>query len=142
MAKWMFQALPEKDRFGLRFDNVAGSDILLVLGALGSSAEAYAIGLGAAPDQINAHTRNALLHMVPPKTVTGADVDLGKLPISTYTLGKDCAPYITTTIVTRNRETGVHNLGVYRTQLLDNKRVIVNLTPGRQCYSKYALVSR
>lgn len=145
MAKWMFQALPEKDRFGLRFDRVTGSEIPLVLGALGSSTEAFAIGLGVAPDQINAHTRNALLHMIPPKTVasaavhdvviTGAEVDLGKLPIPTYTPGKDCAPYITTTIVTRNRETGVQNLGVYRTQVLDGKRVIVNLTPGRQCYS-------
>jgi UbiD family decarboxylase len=145
LAKWMFQALPEKERFGLRFDSVQGSDIPLVLGALGSSTEAYAIGLGVEPDNINAHTRNALLHMVPPKTVTsaavqqvvktGADVDLGTLPIPTYTPGKDCAPYITTTIVTRNRETGVQNLGVYRTQLKDGKHVIVNLTPGRQCYA-------
>ena len=145
LAKWMFQALPEKDRFGLRFDSVAGSEMPLVLGALGSSTVAYAIGLGVEPDQINAHTRDALLHMIPPKTVAagavqsivkqGADVDLGTLPIPTYTPGKDCAPYITTTIITRNRETGVQNLGVYRTQLIDGQHVIVNLTPGRQCYA-------
>ena len=145
LAKWMFQALPEKDRFGLRFDSVAGSTMPLVLGALGSSTEAYAIGLGVAPDAINARVRTALLKMIPPVTVahaavqsivkTGADIDLGTLPIPTYTPGKDCAPYITTTIVTRNRDTGVQNLGVYRTQLLDGNRVIVNLTPGRQCYA-------
>jgi UbiD family decarboxylase len=145
MAKWMFQALPEKDRFGLRFDNVEGSTMPLVLGAIGSSTEAYAIGLGVRPDEINAKIRNALLKMIPPVTVTsapaqtivtkGADVTLDELPIPTYTPGKDCAPYITTTIVTKNRESGAQNLGVYRTQLRDKQHVVVNLTPGRQCYA-------
>jgi UbiD family decarboxylase len=145
MAKWMFQALPEKDRFGMRFDNVEGSTMPLVLGAIGSSTEAFAIGLGVAPDEINAKVRSALLKMIPPVTITNApaqtvvsraeDVDLNKLPIPTYTPGKDCAPYITTTIVTKNRETGVQNLGVYRTQVMDGRHVIVNLTPGRQCYA-------
>jgi UbiD family decarboxylase len=142
LAKWMFQALPENERFGLLFEHVAGSELPLVLGALGSSTGAYAIGLGVAPGAINAHVRNALLHMHAPVSVSsapvhalvsrGADVDLGTLPIPTYTPGKDVAPYITAAIVTRNADTGVQNLGVYRTQVVDGRHVIVNLTPGRQ----------
>lgn len=144
LVKWMFQALPERERFGMLFEHVSDSDIPLVLGALGSSTDAFALGLGVAPGQINAHVRQALLAMIAPVTVTsapvhtvvkhGAEIDLGTLPIPTYTPGKDCAPYITTTIVTRNRETGVQNLGVYRTQVKDGQHVIVNLTPGRQGY--------
>jgi 4-hydroxy-3-polyprenylbenzoate decarboxylase len=144
LVKWMFQALPEAERFGLRFDHVAGSEMPLVLGALGSSTAAYAIALGVEPEQINAHVRAALRKMIPPVTVSpapvhavvrrGADIDLGALPIPTYTPGKDVAPYITTTIVTRNAASGVQNLGVYRTQVVDGRHVIVNLTPGRQGY--------
>ncbi len=144
LSKWMFQALPESERFGLLFEHVDGSEIPLVIGALGSSTAAYALALGVEPAQINAHVRDALLHMIPPQTVTeaavqtivrrGDDVELGRLPIPTFTPGKDVAPYITTTVITRNAETGAQNLGVYRTQVLDGQRVIANLTPGRQGY--------
>jgi UbiD family decarboxylase len=144
LAKWMFQALPEHERFGLLFEHVTGSDMPLVLGALGSSTAAYALALGVEPAQINAHVRNALRAMILPAVVStapvqsvvrrGKDIDLDELPIPTFTPGKDVAPYITTTVLTRNAETGVQNLGVYRTQVLDPQRVIVNLTPGRQGY--------
>ncbi len=36
LAKWMFQALPEDDRFGLMFDDVEGSEFQRVTGALGA----------------------------------------------------------------------------------------------------------
>jgi 4-hydroxy-3-polyprenylbenzoate decarboxylase len=35
-------------------------------------------------------------------------------------------------VITRNRDTGIQNMGVYRTMLRDERSVVVNLTPGRQ----------
>lgn len=49
LAKWMYQALPEDKRFGMYFENVKGSAIPLVTGALGANAAAYATALGVEP---------------------------------------------------------------------------------------------
>lgn len=141
VARWVYQGLPEKDRFGLSFDRIKGFDIAVVTAALGASRENYAIGLGVDPDQINERWSEALRHPIAPRVVntapsqevvhTGKDVDLATLPIPTWTPVKDVAPYITTNTITRDLATGVQNVGVYRTQVLDGQHVVVNLSPGR-----------
>ncbi len=142
LAKWMFQALPHDARFGLMFEHVAGSDIPLVTGALGASAHTVALALGVEPDEINATVVAALNNPVAPRKVargrcqevvlTGDEVRLSSLPIPVWTPGKDAGPYITTIVVTRDAGTRVQNMGVYRTQVLGERRVVVNLAPGRQ----------
>jgi UbiD family decarboxylase len=142
LVKWVFQGLPMERRFGLRFDRVAGSAFPLVTGALGASVESYALALGVAPADINEHWVRALQAPREPVTVTsapcqevvrtGADVDLGILPIPVWTPGKDAAPYVTTCVVNSDADTGVQNMGVYRTQVRDARSVVVNLAPGRQ----------
>ncbi len=146
LARWAFQALDETERFGLLFENVAGSDMAVATGILGSSAEAYAIALGIEPDAINDRWSEALRRPVAPRTVdraasqevvlTGADADLSRLPIPVWTPGKDAAPYISCPVVTRDRDGGVYNVGVYRTMVRDASSVAVNLGPrrhGRRC---------
>src|SRR5215471_14500037 len=125
LAKWMFQALPHDARFGLMFEHVAGSDIPLVTGALGASAHTVALALGVKPDEINDKVVDALNHPIAPHAVTSAacqevvltceQVQLSSLPIPVWTPGKDAGPYITTIVVTRNADTRVQNMGVYRT---------------------------
>ena len=98
LVKWMFQAVAERDRQGLWFENVAGHDIPVVIGALGASTEVYAQILGVAPDEINATWERALLDPVAPLIVQeGAcqeaillnhEVRLDRLPIPTWTPGK------------------------------------------------------
>ena len=142
LVKWGFQTLPESDRFGFLFDNVKGHSIPVATGALGASVAAYAVGLGVEPDGINAKWDDALRNPVAPKPVENAPchenvfegdaVDLGMLPIPVWTPGKDVAPYITSIVVTKDVETGVHNYGVYRTQLLGRDRLVCNLSLGRQ----------
>jgi UbiD family decarboxylase len=142
LAKWMFQALPHDARFGLVFEQVAGSDIPLVTGALGASAHTVALALGVKTDDINDKVVDALNHPMAPRAVTdavcqevvltGDQVKLSSLPIPVWTPAKDAGPYITTIVVTRNADTRVQNMGVYRTQVLDERRVVVNLSPGRQ----------
>lgn len=142
LVKWVFQGLPMHERFGLRFDQVAGSPFPLVTGALGASTDSYAQAMGVTPGQINARWEEALQAPLPPVTVdnapcqevvlTGDAVDLGLLPIPVWTPTADPAPYITTCVVNRHAGTGVQNMGVYRTQVRDSQSVVVNLAPGRQ----------
>lgn len=142
VVKWGFQALPEEDRFGFVFDNVKGSTIPVATGALGASVEAYAVGLGVEPPEINAKWEEALLNPVPPVTVENApcqevvlegdDVDLGRFPVPVWTPGKDAGPYLTSIVVTREIDSDVQNYGVYRTQVLGPDRMVCNLSPGRQ----------
>lgn len=142
LVKWMFQAVAERDRTGLWFENVAGHDIPVVIGALGVSTEVYAQIVGVAPNEINATWERALLYPVAPLTVEeGAcqeiilrnhEVRLDRLPIPTWTPGKDIGPYITTTVVTSNAHTRRQNVGFYRTRVRDATSVVSNLNPGRQ----------
>jgi len=141
LAKWMYQALPIEERFGLYFQNVKGSTIPVVTGALGASPKSVAIALQCEVHQINDKISNALRQPKKPKLVkvgacqevvlTGNQARLDSLPIVTWTPGKDKGPYITTIVVTRDHDTGVPNMGVYRTMLRDPNSVVVYLAPGR-----------
>jgi UbiD family decarboxylase len=141
MARWMFQALDEADRFGFLFEQVVGFDGAVATGILGSSREAYAIALGVEPDDINDKWVEALSRPLSPRTGatgwcqevvdTGDDADLGRVPIPVWTPGKDAAPYISCPVVTRDRDTGVYNVGVYRTMVAGDRTVVVNVPPGR-----------
>ncbi len=142
LAKWMYQVLPIEQRFGFYFQNVKGTKIPVITGALGGSPESVAIALQCEVDQINDKVVSALRHPIKPRTVhtgacqetvlTGQHASLDTLPIVTWTPGKDKAPYLTTIVVTRDHDTGVPNMGVYRTMVRDRQSVVVNLAPGRQ----------
>jgi UbiD family decarboxylase len=150
MARWMFQALQDSDRFGLFFENVKGFDIPVMTGVLGASRTTYALAIETEPDLINERWVNALLNPIPPKVVdsapcqevvfTGDKVDLGKLPIPIWTPGKDAAPYLTTTSISRDHDTGVQNTAVYRAMVRDKNHLAANLAPARHgtlCYESY-----
>jgi UbiD family decarboxylase len=142
LAKWMYQAMPDDKRFGMYFENVIGSGIPLVTAALGASTATYAAALDVEPDGINDAWVSACRNPIAPIEVQraachqhvllGAAASLSMLPIPVWTPGKDVGPYITTNTVTKNHDTGVQNVGVYRTQVNDDSSVICNLSPGRQ----------
>jgi UbiD family decarboxylase len=142
LVKWMFQALPDDQRFGLVFDNVKDSNFRLATAIVGSSSEAYATALGVEPQHINEKWVDALLHPIAPVVVAGAasqqvvqrgaEARLSDLPIPVWTPGKDVAPYITTLVVTKNAETNIQNIGVYRTQVRDDHSVVINLNAAGQ----------
>jgi 2,5-furandicarboxylate decarboxylase 1 len=142
LAKWMYQALPIESRFGLYCQNVKGSSIPVVTAALGASPRSVALALQCEVDEINDKVVAALRNPIKPQTsrtgacqeieLSGEAASLAKLPIVTWTPGKDKAPYITTIVITRNHDTGAQNMGVYRTMVRDDRSVVVNLSPGRQ----------
>ena len=142
LAKWMYQALPIEERFGFYFQNVKGSTIPVVTGALGAAPKSVALALQCEVHEINSKIVDSLRHLKKPKHVnagvcqevvlTGDQASLDRLPIVTWTPGKDKGPYITTIIVTRDHDTGIPNMGVYRTMVRDSRSVVINLAPGRQ----------
>ena len=142
LAKWMYQALPVEQRFGLYFENVKGSEIPVVTGALGARPETVALALQCEVDDINDKVVDGLRNRLKPRVIAsgpsqeivrlGDDARLDALPIVTWTPGKDRGPYITTIGVTRDHDTGIRNMGVYRTLVRDARSVVINLAPGRQ----------
>lgn len=142
LAKWMYQALPVEERFGFYFDNVRNSKIPVITGALGASPAAVALALQCEVADINDKVIAGLRQPLKPRLVqsgfcqevvhSGGDATLDKLPIVTWTPGKDKAPYLTTIVVTRDHDTGIANMAVYRTMMRDDRSLVVNLSPGRQ----------
>ena len=49
LARWMFQALPDEERFGLLFERVKGHDMPVMTGVLGASRATYATALETEP---------------------------------------------------------------------------------------------
>ncbi|MEE8333623.1 MAG: UbiD family decarboxylase, partial [Alphaproteobacteria bacterium] len=146
LIRWAYQALPNDSRFGLLFEDVEGSEFSMATGVLGASRESYAVALGVAEDEINETWAKALINPIPPVTVktaacqevvhTGDDVKLSDLPVPIWTPGKDPGPYITTSVMTRDANTGNQNTGVYRTRVRDDRHVVINLNPRRHGHNQ------
>jgi UbiD family decarboxylase len=140
IARWVFQAVPENERYGLMFDHPKGFDIPIVTGVFGASREIYAIALGTTTDRIFEKWYEALKNPISPKEVKagsvqevveeGEDVDLYKIPIPTWTPGKDGGPYLTAPcVITKDPETGLQNVGTYRTQIQTRNRTGILIMP-------------
>jgi len=156
LVRWQFRGgIAEKDRKAFLFTNVIDSkgrkyDIPVVVGALAASREIYRIGMGCALESINEVWTRAIAHPVAPRivgdapchelVVQGAELDrpgraLDSLPLPISTPGWDIAPYTTLSqYITRDPETGVQNMGIYRGQLKAPRRLGMNpsleLRPG------------
>lgn len=150
LARWMFQALPSEERFGLLFEKINGFNIPVMTGVIGASREVYAIALETEPDQINDKWVEALLHPIAPRVVEeapdhevvhlGDDIDLNFMPIPVWTPGKDVGPYLTCTVISKDHNTGIQNTAVYRSMVQDKGHLAVNLAKGRHgtlCYESY-----
>ncbi|HEY3077097.1 MAG TPA: UbiD family decarboxylase [Burkholderiales bacterium] len=156
LVRWQFRGgIAEKDRKAFLFSNVTDSkgrkyDIPVVVGALAASREIYRIGMGCPLEKINEVWTRAIAHPIAPKTVgqapchdiviTGKDLEkpgnaLDAIPLPISTPGWDIAPYTTLSqYITRDPETGVQNMGIYRGQLKAPRRLGMNpsleLRPG------------
>ena len=150
LARWMFQALPDEERFGLLFERVRGFNTPVMTGVLGASRSTYATALQVEPDEVNEKWVEALRHPMTPVEVESAPcqevvlkgdaVDLNAFPIPIWTPGKDVAPYVTTIVISRDDDTGVQNTATYRTMVKNTQELVINLTPGRHgtlCYESY-----
>jgi UbiD family decarboxylase len=148
LVRWQFVGgVPEEKRRAFVFTNVIDAkgrkyDIPVVVGALASSPQIYAIGMGRKVEEIGEAWMAAIAHPIAPISVasapcqevvlTGSDLQspggLAALPVPVSTPGFDSAPYLTATLcVTRDPETGVQNMGTYRAALKAADRLAVRM---------------
>src|SRR5262245_47084990 len=130
LVRWQFRGgIAERDRKAFLFKNVVDSkgkkyDIPVVVGALAANRQLYRIGMGCPLDKINQTWTRAIANPIAPTVLQKAvcqemEVEgLDKLPIPISTPGWDIAPFTTLSqYITRDPETGVQNMGIYRGQL-------------------------
>jgi 4-hydroxy-3-polyprenylbenzoate decarboxylase len=147
LVRWQFRGgIAERDRKAFLFTNVTDSknrkyDIPVVVGALAASREIYRIGMGCALERINEVWTRAIANPIAPRVVKDApchelEVEgLDRLPIPISTPGWDIAPFTTLSqYITKDPDTGVQNMGIYRGQLKAPRRLGMNpsleLRPG------------
>src|SRR5246127_1543641 len=144
LVRLQFRGLPESERKAFLFENVVDArgrryDIPVLVGALAGSADIYALGMGCKLEEIEDVWRNALAHQIAPgevgdppcqevvitgEALTRPGEGLGRLPIPISTPGFDNAPYTSAGHwVTKDPETGMHNLGNYRGMVKAEDRI-------------------
>jgi 4-hydroxy-3-polyprenylbenzoate decarboxylase len=154
LVRWQFRGgIEERERKAFLFKNVVDSKgrtfaIPVVVGALAASREIYRIGMGCPLEEINETWNRAVASPVAPNVVQDARchelVFQGKalegngletLPIPISTPGWDIAPFTTLSqYITRDPDSGVQNMGIYRGQVKAPLRLGMNpsleLRPG------------
>src|SRR5437899_813364 len=127
----------------LIFEKVAGYDIPIVTNVV-ASRRALAFALGVAENALAAEYARRIKEYVKPvvvldppvrhRVLTGADVDLGNLPIPRYFPG-DAGRYLTAgMLVARDPDTGVETEGYHRFQLKGRDRMGVSLHSRRRMF--------
>ncbi|HEX3487061.1 MAG TPA: UbiD family decarboxylase [Micropepsaceae bacterium] len=149
LVRWQFQGgMPEDERRAFLFTNVVDSkgrryDMPVVVGALAASPRIYAIGMGTDVEGIGPAWGRAIANPIPPLRVNEAPCQevviegedlrrpgggLAGLPVPVSTPGFDSAPYLTATLcITRDPESGVQNMGMYRAALKATDRLAVRM---------------
>ena len=149
LVRWQFLGgMPADERCAFLFTNVTDSkgrkyDMPVVVGSLAASPRIYAIGMGKKVEEIGTCWLHAIQQPIPPVRVTDAICQevvikgnalkqkgggLAALPVPISTPGFDAAPYLTATLcVTRDPETGVQNMGMYRAALKASDRLAVRM---------------
>ncbi|HKQ28313.1 MAG TPA: UbiD family decarboxylase [Burkholderiales bacterium] len=155
LVRWQFRGgIEEANRKAFLFKNVVDSknrkyDIPVVVGALAASREIYRIGMGCPLERINETWSRAIANPIAPNVVkeapcqdmvfTQKQLEQGKgldsLPIPISTPGWDIAPFTTLSqYITRDPDSGVQNMGIYRGQVKAPRRLGMNpsleLRPG------------
>ena len=128
VSRIAFQSIPEPKRPALMFENVKGFEVPVVLGGNGASRSIYCLSLECELGEVQEKWSEAELHPIPPVLVPKGPgqenifkedaADITRLPIPTWTVGEDPAPYITAgCVVTRDPDSGLRNVGTERIEI-------------------------
>ena len=149
LVRWQFLGgIAENARRAFLFTNVVDAkgkryDMPVVVGALAASPDIYAVGMGRKVEDIGAAWIQAIANPIPPVVVEAAPCQevvitgdalrlpgggLAALPVPVSTPGFDAAPYLTATLcITRDPESRVQNMGMYRAALKATDRLAVRM---------------
>jgi UbiD family decarboxylase len=148
LVRWQYRGrVPESARKAFLFTNVTDAkgrsykDASVTIGALAGTKEIYAVGMTRPVDEIGAAWLHAIANPIPPVEVAeapcqevvitgdalkGEGAGLDALPIPISTPGFDVAPYLTAALwITRDPDTHVQNVGLYRGDLKAPDRLAV-----------------
>jgi UbiD family decarboxylase len=128
VARRVFQNIPPERRPALVFERIQGHTVPIACGLLGGSRQIYAMALETTVEGIGDRWTDAQASPIPPElsdyapcqevVKRGDEVDLGYLPVPTWTVKHDPAPFFTSPfVITKDPDTGVRNIGTYRMQL-------------------------
>ena len=134
VTRHMFDHYGWNERPALGFRSVGDSQIPTVVGVIGGSPSIYALALSTTVENIPAAWEKGQREPIAPTSVGSglckeiilrdAKVDLRKLPQIVWTPSQDPGPYITAPlIITKDLETGQRNVGTYRLQIKDARRL-------------------
>lgn len=145
-------AAAERERKAFLFERVEGSPYPLVGGLL-NKLERFGLALGQDPAHFGDAEFDALLERAkarplapvevadaPAQAVVhnGADVDLDSLPVPIF-FELDTGPFITAAIgITKHPDTGVYNVGVYRTLVTGRNECVINASSMSDLRQNYA----
>ncbi len=149
LVRWQFLGgIPENKRRAFLFTNVIDGkgrryDMPVVVGALAASPDIYAVGMGQPVANIGQAWMKAIANPIAPVevasapcqevVVTGDDLrqpggGVARLPVPVSTPGFDAAPYLTATLcITRDPDSGIQNMGMYRAALKATDRLAVRM---------------
>ncbi|HXK31009.1 MAG TPA: UbiD family decarboxylase, partial [Candidatus Binatia bacterium] len=142
VCRRVFQNISEERRPALMFERIKGSDIPLVIGILGGSRAIYATALETKLEGALEKWERGQKNPVKPRLVesgpcqevvhTGENVNFEMLPAPIWTVGEDPGPYHTSPfVISRDPETAIQNMGVYRVQVKGPKRAGLMINPPR-----------
>lgn len=137
LVRWQFRGLEEEQRKAFLFENVVDAKakrytMPVTVGTLAATTEIYAIGMMCRPEEIHERWTEAQLKPIDPvKVATGAVQEIVRngrdllngfglemIPVPISTPGFDNAPYLTSANwITKDIDTGVYNIGNYRSQI-------------------------
>jgi len=149
LVRWQFLGgIAENKRRAFLFTNVTDRtgrnyDMSVAVGALAASPDIYAVGMGQPVANIGQAWMKAIADPIAPVEVasapcqdvivTGHDLrspgrGLASLPVPVSTPGFDAAPYLTATLcITRDPDSGIQNIGMYRAALKATDRLAVRM---------------
>ena len=149
LVRWQFRGgLADSDRKAFLFTNVVDGkgrkyDIPVAVGALAANQAVYSVGMDAPVEDIAGKWQHAINNPIPPRILNAAPCQevvwegddligegkgLDALPIPVSTPGFDSAPTLSATnCITKDPETGVHNMGTYRCGLKSSDRLVIRM---------------
>ena len=129
IARWALECTAEVDAYAILFEKIRNHTQSVVVN-LYPNAESYAAALGTTSDALLQCWSTAMQCPLKPVLVGSApaqqvlhkdsDVNLLALPAPVWTPGLDAGPYLSAaSVITKDPETGVQNVGIYRMQIHD-----------------------
>lgn len=157
-VRLQFRGLPEEERRAFLFENVTDVkgrryNMPVAVGIVAASREIYALSIGCEINRLQEKWSQALQNQLTPTLVstgpvhdivlTGKDLledenGIERIPIPISTPGFDNAPYTTATHwITKDPDTGIRNVGNYRSQVKAKDRLGIFVHPTQHIYAHW-----